>query len=207
MKIRGPPHRAYFPITKKSADRDLAQFLLKEPRVVTAVTVEIFAPPQARKKESAGQLLSSGARGIHVERLLQIVGGSLGVAQVELHRLAFTQKRADSQKSLFGVQAHNIADEKIPMREMGFERVHHQAKEEGMLQKILIPGIQRHKKIPQNVERALAFEFHQDIPVALGHAHGLSNRPAALGDENVQRHISGERHANRAGSVADRIQV
>ena len=207
MQIGRSAYRPDFSVTEETTDRDMAQLLLKELCVVAGPAIEKFPAAKTGKEECTGELLKAPTGGIGRKGVPEIIRRGLRVPEVETHHLSLPEVGTNGQDAFFSVEPDDIADEKIALRKMRFERVHHKAEKEGVLQKVLVAGVQRQEKIAQNCEWRLAFQFHEDIPVAFGNAHGLADGPASLGHQYIQGDVSGKGHADRPRTVTYRIKV
>ena len=139
--------------------------------------------------------------GIPLQHRRQVLRRRVRVPKVELHQLPFLEHLADGQHPAALVHPHHVADQEVPLLRLVDQRVHHHTKEQRVLHQVPVFLVRLLEQPPQHVDRLLAVQFHQEVPVAAGDAHRLPDRPAPLRHHRLHHDVSRQRNANRARVV------
>ena len=103
------------------------------------------------------------------QQLAQVLVGRLGVADVELDRLAATDPVGDGQGPGPRVEADQVADQEVAAAELVAVLVDRQADEQPLLHQLLVaPAAPRSSRAAQVVERRLAADLGDDVVLPLG---------------------------------------
>src|SRR6266566_3693972 len=118
-------------VAKEAAERDLAQLLAEEVRVVVGPAKEMRTPAQAREEECSGRP-HTHRRAVALEQAGQILGRGTGVTQEELRDLQLLEVRADREGAAPPVDADQVAHQQLALAVLDFVLLHLQAEEEGV---------------------------------------------------------------------------
>ena len=162
--------------------------------------VEVLTPAQTGKQQGARNLILPVLVGVAAQHGLQVLGGSLGVAQVELDQLPFFEHLAYGQAAGVRVRPHHVSDEEVALDGVFDQFVHHHSQEKGVPQQFAVPFRQFLKHAPNDFHRRFAIQFQQHVAVALGDAHGLADGTAALGHHRVHGDVAAEGQADGPGA-------
>src|ERR1700682_200884 len=124
-------------VAEEAAERDLAQLLAEEVRVVVGPAKEMRTPAQAGKEERSGGS-HTHRRAVALEQPGQVLGRGAGVTQEELRDLQLLEMRADRDGAARLVDADQVAHQQLALAVLDFVLLHLQAEEEGVPEELAV---------------------------------------------------------------------
>jgi len=171
--------------------------------VVIADAVEPRTATQTRKEQRPVRRPHPPALGLVVrEPLVEVFGGSLRIAQVELHDQALAQRRRDRQRARVWVGGRHVADQEVAAPVRREIRTHLDAEKERRLQQCAIARIGALEEVADHLQRRTPVHLDEHVVIARArHEHRLSDRAASLRDDAVHPHVALERDADEPVTV------
>ena len=129
---------------------------------------------------------------------MEVLGGGIGVAEVEANAHPLLQVFPDGEDSAARVRADEVPDQEVTHARLLAELVHQNADEERSTGETPVVFVQGGEELLHGLEGWSAVELVEDVALATGDAHQLAYGPAALGDEGVDDDVAAESDAHCA---------
>jgi hypothetical protein len=176
-----PTNRPELTRTEATSYRDFPEELGHKPRVVVRRLEKLRASPNAREHQRRGGALARQCGHLALQGSAEVLVSGLGVAGVELHRLANIYFATDDNGPAFGVRTDDATDEEISMPLLAAVLIDHNAEMQATVGKELtVPFGQFVDHFLEALVGRSPAELSHDISLCACHRERVPDGPAPL---------------------------
>ena len=112
-----PPDRTNLSLREKSSRRERPEALLHDPTIVMGLAKESLSTPATTEQEGSKRGILV-LRSIRSQEKVQVVAGRFGIAEMELHGLAFLNDISDGDSPGLLIRSDEVTNEEVATLEM-----------------------------------------------------------------------------------------